>query len=333
MLQTALPVQENRFAGYDIIGDVHGCYQQLVDLIELLGYSKQGGVYRYKNQRQPRQLVFLGDLLDRGPQIRETVLLVQELVERDLAVMVMGNHEHSAIAYHTLKAGSETEYLRSHNSRHDRQIGATLKQFANHPGDWSASLEWLKQLPLFLQWQHFRIIHACWDHKLINEFWQQQQSERLDAEFLQQAAKPASFAQRFMDRATRGIDLPLPDGEHIVGRDGYSRSRFRVKFWPSPRRCYKDIAFQPDPLPEHIAGLPLPAELIADLPSYGHDEIPLFVGHYWCAGMPAPISPNIACLDYSAVHKGKLVAYRMLQEPELNPEQFVWVDMPIQTWR
>ncbi len=46
---------------------------------------------------------------------------------------------------------------------------------------------------------------------------------------------------------------------------------------------------------------------------------PLFVGHYWRSGTPAPICPNIACLDYSAVMYGKLVAYRLDQETRLDP--------------
>ena len=53
----------------------------------------------------------------------------------------------------------------------------------------------------------------------------------------------------------------------------------------------------------------------------------LFVGHYWRSGHPAPIRPNLACLDYSAVLYGKLVAYRLDQETQLDPRKFVWVDV------
>ena len=54
----------------------------------------------------------------------------------------------------------------------------------------------------------------------------------------------------------------------------------------------------------------------------------MFVGHYWMEGDPEPITPNIACLDYSAVKYGKLVAYRMDDERELDRNKFVWVDVP-----
>ena len=76
-----------------------------------------------------------------------------------------------------------------------------------------------------------------------------------------------------------------------------------------------------------MACLPLSAEDKARLLTYGADQPPLFVGHYWRSGTPAPICPNIACLDYSAVMYGKLVAYRLDQETRLDPAKFVWVEV------
>ena len=60
---------------------------------------------------------------------------------------------------------------------------------------------------------------------------------------------------------------------------------------------------------------------------YDHTQVPVFVGHYWMDGDPAPIVSNVACLDYSAVKYGRLVAYRMDSEAELSPDKFVWVDV------
>jgi hypothetical protein len=51
----------------------------------------------------------------------------------------------------------------------------------------------------------------------------------------------------------------------------------------------------------------------------------VFVGHYWMTGEPRPIAPNIACLDYSAVKYGRLVAYRIDDETRLSPDKFVSV--------
>ena len=79
--------------------------------------------------------------------------------------------------------------------------------------------------------------------------------------------------------------------------------------------------------PRTRAQTPLTSSEKNNLLRYGVDEPLLFVGHYWRSGKPAPIRPNLACLDYSAVLYGKLVAYRLDQETRLDPHKFVWVDV------
>jgi hypothetical protein len=59
---------------------------------------------------------------------------------------------------------------------------------------------------------------------------------------------------------------------------------------------------------------------------YDPQQPALFIGHYWLAGKPAPQTSNIACLDYSAVEGGRLVAYRFDNETCLSADKFVWVD-------
>ncbi len=87
------------------------------------------------------------------------------------------------------------------------------------------------------------------------------------------------------------------------------------------------MVFQPDALPESVASLPLSQPTEGRLLQYGDDEPMLFVGHYWCRGRPTPIRPNLACLDYSAVMYGKLVAYRLDEETQIDPNKFVWVEV------
>ena len=48
---------------YDIIGDIHGCDQTLVAMLETLGYRMEGGTFEHATRR----VVFLGDFIDRGP--------------------------------------------------------------------------------------------------------------------------------------------------------------------------------------------------------------------------------------------------------------------------
>ena len=57
---------------YDLIGDIHGHCHTLKKLLSQLGYAEQEGVW----QHPTRKVIFVGDYIDRGPQIRETLALV-----------------------------------------------------------------------------------------------------------------------------------------------------------------------------------------------------------------------------------------------------------------
>ncbi len=309
---------------YDLIGDVHGCAHTLEHLLDTLGYRKQGGIWRHAQ----RQALFLGDIIDRGPRIREALHIVRDMVDADQAHCIMGNHEFNALGWSTpAPPGSGKQFVREHTPRHARLIGDTLAQFEQHPGDWKDFVQWFYHMPMFIDAGRFRLVHACWDHSMIELLRGQYPDGCIDEHFLQAAAVPGSFACNVFDRLLRGTDMRLPDGLTLTGGDGLTRAFFRTKFWEDDPRTYGDIVFQPDALPEEVASTPLSSSQKNNLLRYGIDEPLLFVGHYWRSGRPSAIRPNLACLDYSAVLYGKLVAYRLDQETRIDPHKFVWVDV------
>ncbi|MBS7662971.1 metallophosphoesterase [Pseudomonas lalucatii] len=310
--------------GYDLIGDLHGCAHTLERLLDVLGYRQQGGVWRHPR----RQAIFLGDLVDRGPRIREALHLVHDMVAAGEALCVMGNHEYNALAWSTpAPPGSGRQHVREHTPRHARLIKETLEQFDAYPAEWRQFLGWFYELPLFLDAGHFRVVHACWDAGLIEPLRAQFADGRIDEHFLQASAVRGSFANTAFDRLLRGTDMRLPHGLTLTSDDGFTRAHFRTKFWEEDPQTYGDIVFQPDALPELAAQTPLSELQKNELLKYGADQPLLFVGHYWRSGKPAPIRANLACLDYSAVLYGKLVAYRLDQEKRLDPRKFVWVEV------
>ena len=309
---------------YDLIGDIHGCAHTLERLLDTLGYRVQGGVWRHPQ----RQAIFLGDLVDRGPRIREALHLVHAMVAAGEALCIMGNHEFNALAWSTpAPPGSGRQHVREHSPRHARLIKETLEQFAAHAAEWREFLGWFYELPLFIDAGRFRVVHACWDAELIEPLRAQFPDGRIDEHFLQASAVPGSFANTVLDRLLRGTDMRLPHGLTLTSDDGFTRAHFRTKFWEEDPQTYGDIVFQPDALPALAAQTPLTELQKAELLKYGADQPLLFVGHYWRSGKPAPIRANLACLDYSAVLYGKLVAYRLDQETRLDPHKFVWVDV------
>jgi len=314
----------DRFEGYDLIGDVHGCALSLVLLLEKLGYSRKAGIY----QHPKRQAIFLGDIVDRGPRIREALHIVRDMVDSGAAQIVMGNHEFNYLSYSTPgRPDSDMEYLRTHNPRHQRIINETLEQFANYPRERQEFLDWIMEMPLFLESESFRVVHACWSQQHIDDLIKRVGGNQINEDYLHRSAVYGTPEWEAMDRLLRGTHLKLPNGEAMVSKDGFKRRFFRTKFWAEDPQYYVDVVFQPDPLPEHVARLPLTEQNFADLLHYGVDERLLFIGHYWCDGEPKPVAENIACLDYSAVKYGKLVAYRLDNERQIDPAKFIWVDV------
>jgi polynucleotide kinase-phosphatase len=108
------PLHNNRRAEhgpFDLIGDVHGCYQELVALLDKLGYevaaepvtdARDLGVRvtrRPETEAAARKVVFLGDLVDRGPDAPAVLRLVMRMVHDGLALCVPGNHDIKLLRY------------------------------------------------------------------------------------------------------------------------------------------------------------------------------------------------------------------------------------------
>jgi protein phosphatase len=81
---------------FDVIGDVHGCCDELEKLLAELGYRREGepAVWRHP---AGRKAVFLGDILDRGPRILDAYRLVRGMVEAGSGLCVPGNHDIKAM--------------------------------------------------------------------------------------------------------------------------------------------------------------------------------------------------------------------------------------------
>lgn len=308
------------YKGYDIIGDVHGCGQALEELLKNMGYSKRQGVYQCPN----RQVIFVGDIVDRGPHIREALSIVYDMVMAGHAQLVMGNHEYNVYCHATTHP-EKNAYLRDHNPHNDRLVSETFEQFANHKHDLTTFLEWFSGLPLFLDMGRFKVVHACWDHFYIREYLKRYKTHCVSPEIIVESSDTDSFVGMILDRLLRGTDIRLPDEKVIRSRDGFERSFFRAKFWADNPKTYSDVVFQPDPLPNELLDRELSEEEKMRLTLYPEDEVPVFFGHYWLQGKPTPIKHNICCLDYSAVKYGRLVAYRLDAEPDLTDEKFSWV--------
>ncbi len=98
VVRTPLPIDKKLESGpFDIVGDVHGCYPELCELLTNLGYTFSDA----HNATPPagRKLVFVGDLVDRGPDSPGVLKLMLNMGAAGNAFCVMGNHDDKFLRY------------------------------------------------------------------------------------------------------------------------------------------------------------------------------------------------------------------------------------------
>lgn len=78
---------------FDIIGDIHGCFDELQELLLKLGYQIQKNGQYVVTHPEGRKVIFVGDLVDRGPKTPEVLRIVMSMVESGIGFCVSGNHD------------------------------------------------------------------------------------------------------------------------------------------------------------------------------------------------------------------------------------------------
>ena len=308
---TSKTIMDNR---YDIIGDIHGHADELHALLATLGY-KDGA------HPEGRQVIFLGDFIDRGPKIREVLETVRGMVDSGDALAILGNHEINAMRFHTMGSGGSP--LREHTPNNVQQHRATLDQIPDQEelDDW---IGWFAGLPLSLDLGAVRFVHASWADDAIEQLCCE---GRLEGETLERYSRKGSAEYDAISLIVNGPEATLPNGFTHETADGRRRSEFRVKWWLdlAGRTC-REAIFPEDP--------DIPDVALRDFPETGYaDDAPLtFFGHYAVKDpSPAPIRSNLACLDYGTGKGGFLCAYRWDGEMAIDPTKFVTMENKIGT--
>jgi hypothetical protein len=135
----------------DIVGDIHGEFDALRQLIRHLGYDMNGA------HPDGRTLVFVGDFCDRGPDSPAVLALALRWIESGRAVAVLGNHEINLLR-EDAKDGSGWYF--------DERIARDNEKYAPYRrmdlAQRDATLALLSRLPIALERDDLRVIHAAW---------------------------------------------------------------------------------------------------------------------------------------------------------------------------
>lgn len=317
---------DSAIAGYDIIGDIHGCATKLEALLHHLGYRNITGEYRHPS----RQAVFVGDLIDRGSEQLRVLEIVKAMVDAGSARIVLGNHEFNALAYATEWPAGSGDYLRPHSVKNTNQHQAFLDQVTG--ADRRRYLQWFNTIPLWLDLEGIRVVHACWHAESIAVVERECGSATpfTDVEHLVSASTEGHPLYEAVETLLKGPEISLVDHGQppYLDKDGHARDNARLRWWNSGAHILREIAEMSGTFTTE-AGDPYPPLPELDAQGDTHvyaDEVPVFYGHYWRQGMPThrdDWTDYTACVDFSAVKGGKLTAYRWSGEKKIQPENHV----------
>jgi Calcineurin-like phosphoesterase len=302
----------------DVVGDVHGQFDKLVGLLRYLGYRETSGAWRHQN----RTAIFVGDLIDRGPQQLATIELIRAMVDAGAAQCVMGNHEFNAIAWVTPDPEHPGKYLRDHHKPGNREQHQAFLDVVEGTPRQREITDWFRTLPLWLDLPGLRVVHACWHQPSIDLLQKAMgSSQRLTDEMILVGSRKGHPIYAAIEIVCKGLEVELPPGISFKDKEGKIRHEVRVRWWEEDLSTYRKAAIGPSGDMEMIPDAPMPAEWV------GHPYVgpPVLFGHYWFSGTPRVISSRFACLDYSAARDGPLVAYRWDGEAELSSEKMAWV--------
>lgn len=317
---------------YDVIGDIHGRFDKFEALMSALGYRASCSTFI---PPVGRQAVFVGDLIDRGPEQLKLLTAVRGLIDAGHARAVMGNHELNAIAYITPDpARTDGECLRANliespkSLQNRRQHAAFLSQVGEGSAQHRAWVQWFRSLPLHLNLGGIRVAHAWWEAasaELVDQPQHRDAAGHLTDTFLVESHRSKSELKRARKVLTTGYEHKLPKGYFVTDGEGNKHDNARLKMWKHDATHLREIAIVPGGDVSIIPDLK-----IADVMPEGIKPVegsPIFVGHYWFAGRPMAETQKVAVLDWSAAKHGPLVAYRWDGEETLENEKFVSVNL------
>jgi hypothetical protein len=268
----------------DIIGDIHGYIEPLETLLALLGYSG--------NLPHPdgRQLVFCGDLLDRGPDSPAVLERVMGLVHAGHARCILGNHELN-ILMGLNKYGNAW-------ITNPRQVESNQRPVPNEAAR-EKYLAFLATLPLVLENDRLRVVHACWDPRSIEllrsssgsvldvyDHYETITQQRLATGALESLARQerAEVGDEIYDRNKQPPFYPHIAASDAIYQDG-NPVRVTASGKEEPVQClaaelYDEPLVEPEEEPLFAGGKWRMVRRMKWWNSY-HEKTPVIFGHYW----------------------------------------------------
>lgn len=267
----------------NIIPDIHADPERL-EL--MLGLVEDGS-----------RIAFLGDFIDHsegaGSADDEAVLKrVRQLMDDKDAVAVMGNHELNAILFHREIDGMP---LRERSKKNRKQHNSFIDSFGTASQEAKYWTDFFLTLPLWLQLDGVRLVHACWSDKAISVIAERRPDGRLQEEDLPEVAAKKSVFANAVEMLLSGPECRLPEPFRFRDIKGEFRRDVRIAWWRPEARTWREAGLSVGDINE------LPDEAIPEscnVEFYPNSAPPVFFGHYKIKDTPKLEGYNVACIDY-----------------------------------
>lgn len=254
----------------DVVGDVHGEIDALEALLAALGYDADG------RHAEARRLVFVGDLVDRGPDSPAVLARVMKLVEAGRAQCILGNHELNLLR-DVNKHGNDWWVTPDAPRKHPAR--------AITPGEKSRFHAFLSTLPLALEREDLRVVHASWNARAIDRLRCDEGEVSVLALYDRYfAAVLESWRQRGLSEAYRqewrqyGEHISDPDWTPVVmATKAQMDSEFQME---NPVVVLTSGEEQPTEQPYWAVGRWRMVDRIKWWQHYV-EPVPVIIGHYW----------------------------------------------------
>lgn len=304
------------FSKLDIVGDVHGQWSALQSLGRALGYRVDDDW----SHREGRRLLFVGDLIDRGPRSFEVADLVRVLCARGDALCLMGNHELNLVEWYNGRKKTK------------KSNRPTTVDVQSRPEAWKPILDFFTTLPLAVELDDLRVTHAVWHGRCVDELGDALASPsagaegaihsdwlplvRLHSPYDGHRLRGLVPKEKFVDetyglQTERSFEILLkgheePTPEPFWDNDGTRREKVRVEWWqdgrpeaPRDRRIVFGHYWNMPPIPGHHEAFVPPH------PS-GHPALRAWFDEYHRHVEPAgteavPDSVHAVCIDYNGM--------------------------------
>ena len=153
-------------------------------------------------------------------------------------------HEINAIIYH-LK-DKEGSLLVKKPNKYGLSLFKTINEFSLNSLEWKDHLNWMRTLPLFLDFGDIRVVHACWSDEAIAvaaSFYEEGRIRKKTFRTIHRKADADISKSVWL--LTKGILMKMPSDLHVVNNKGVAPRSFRVRWWEEPEgMSFRDLSFE-----------------------------------------------------------------------------------------